>query len=141
VQPWSRASGCAATTPAYYRDSIPGWAALVALREHEEQQEVEHLKRVRRLVGAEALRGRLLSVGCGTGGFNAVATAAGAYMVGVDEEPRRLRSAGCAKAPDTLSAPPPKRCRFATVPSISSIASRSSSTSARSRRRSPRLRA
>jgi SAM-dependent methyltransferase len=73
---------------AYYRDTlgIPDWATLVELRQREEQQEAEHLERVRRLVGAEALRGRVLSVGCGTGGFSAVATAAGACMVGVDED-------------------------------------------------------
>jgi len=72
---------------AYYRDTLglPDWANLVTLREAEERQEVQHLERLRRVLGADALRGRVLNVGCGTGGFNVLATAAGARAVGVDE--------------------------------------------------------
>ena len=38
------------------------------------------------MLGAGALRGRVLNVGCGTGGFNAAAAAAGARVVGVDAD-------------------------------------------------------
>lgn len=73
---------------AYYRDllAIPGWQALVEMREHEEERlEANHVVRVRTLVGDEAFAGRVLNVGCGTGGFNVLAAAAGARAVGVDE--------------------------------------------------------
>src|SRR2546422_11147369 len=71
---------------AYYRDTlaIPGWQALVALREEEEARlETPHVERVRRGVGPDALRGRVLNVGCGTGGFNGPAARAGAPGVRV----------------------------------------------------------
>jgi SAM-dependent methyltransferase len=72
----------------YYRDvlGIPGWSVLVSLREEEEMQERGRLDRLRGLLGEAALRGRLLNVGCGTGGFNLVAEAAGARAVGVDAD-------------------------------------------------------
>jgi SAM-dependent methyltransferase len=72
----------------YYRDvlGIPDWSVLVSLREEEEMQERGRLDRLRRLLGEAALRGRLLNVGCGTGGFNLVAEAAGARTVGVDAD-------------------------------------------------------
>jgi SAM-dependent methyltransferase len=73
---------------AYYRDTlaIPDWATFVELRQEEEERlEARHVERVRRLVGPEAFRGRMLNVGCGTGGFNVLAAAAGARAVGVDE--------------------------------------------------------
>ena len=81
---------------AYYRDTlgIPDWSTLVELREHEERQEAAHFERVRRLVGAEALRGRVLNVGCGTGGFNVVAAAAGACAIGVDDDPEAIAICG-----------------------------------------------
>jgi 2-polyprenyl-3-methyl-5-hydroxy-6-metoxy-1,4-benzoquinol methylase len=73
---------------AYYRDTlgIPGWPTLVDLRETEERQERARLDRLRRLVGSQALAGRVLNVGCGTGGFNAVAAAEGTRIVGVDAD-------------------------------------------------------
>jgi SAM-dependent methyltransferase len=73
----------------YYRDTlaIPDWAELVRLREEEEERlEAGHLERLRRRVGREALRGRVLNVGCGTGGFNVLAAAQGARAVGVDDD-------------------------------------------------------
>ena len=72
---------------AYYRDTlgIPDWATLVGLREGEERLEAQHVERVRRLLGPSALAGRLLNVGCGTGGFNVHAAEVGARAVGVDE--------------------------------------------------------
>ena len=73
---------------AYYRDTlaIPDWAALVDMRLDEERRiETPHVERVRRLVGPDAFRGRMLNVGCGTGGFNVLATGAGARAIGVDE--------------------------------------------------------
>ena len=71
----------------YYRDvlGIPDWAVLVGLREDEERQERGRLDRLRRLLGGD-VRGRLLNVGCGTGGFNLVVEETGARPVGVDAD-------------------------------------------------------
>jgi ubiquinone/menaquinone biosynthesis C-methylase UbiE len=71
----------------YYRDvlGIPDWPVLVQLREDEERQERGRLARLGRVLGG-ALRGRLLNVGCGTGGFNVVAAEAGVQPVGVDAD-------------------------------------------------------
>ena len=71
----------------YYRDVLgtPDWAVLVGLREDEERQERGRLDRLRRLLGGD-VRGRLLNVGCGTGGFNLVVEEAGARPVGVDAD-------------------------------------------------------
>lgn len=86
---------------AYYRDAlgIPDWAALVATREHEEVQEVGRLARLGRLVGEERLRGRVLNVGCGTGGFDAVVAAAGARTVGVDTDAEAIAVSRLRRAP------------------------------------------
>lgn len=72
----------------YYRDvlGIPDWPALVGLREEEERQEQSRLDRLRALLGPAAVHGRILNVGCGTGGFNVVAADAGARAVGVDAD-------------------------------------------------------
>ncbi|HUM16454.1 MAG TPA: class I SAM-dependent methyltransferase [Candidatus Nitrosotalea sp.] len=73
----------------YYRDvlGIPDWSVLVQRREDEEQQERGRLERLRGVLGGDAaLRGRLLNVGCGTGGFNVVAEEAGAHPIGVDAD-------------------------------------------------------
>jgi SAM-dependent methyltransferase len=72
---------------AYYRDrlGIPDWARLVSLREEEERQERRRVERVRQVLGAVAV-GRVLNVGCGTGGFNVAAVEAGARAVGVDTD-------------------------------------------------------
>ena len=80
----------------YYRDvlGIPDWSALVALRQDEERQERQRLQRLRGVVGEAPLRGRVLNVGCGTGGFNVVALEAGARAVGVDAD--RAAMAICA---------------------------------------------
>ena len=71
----------------YYRDvlGIPDWAVLVGLREDEERQERGRLDRLRRLLGGD-VRGRILNVGCGTGGFNLAVEEAGARAVGVDAD-------------------------------------------------------
>ena len=71
---------------AYYRDTlgIPGWRDLVAVRLADEPYEQQRLAALERAVGS--IRGaRLLNVGCGTGGFNALAEQAGAEVWGVDE--------------------------------------------------------
>jgi SAM-dependent methyltransferase len=75
----------------YYRDvlGIPDWAVLVGLREEEERQERGRLDRLRRLLGGD-VRGRVLNVGCGTGGFNLVVEEAGARAVGVDADPEAI---------------------------------------------------
>lgn len=82
---------------AYYRDTlgIPDWATLVELREAEEERlETAHLERLRRRVGPESLRGRILNVGCGTGGFNVLAAGAGARAVGVDDDAEAIAICG-----------------------------------------------
>ncbi len=81
----------------YYRDvlGIPDWSALVGLREDEERQERGRLDRLRRLLGGDAaLRGRILNVGCGTGGFNLVAEQAGARVIGVDADAEAIAICG-----------------------------------------------
>ena len=82
---------------AYYRDTlgIPSWAALVALREEEEERlEAPLFERLRRRVGADALRGRVLNVGCGTGGFNVLAAGGGARAIGVDADEEAIAICG-----------------------------------------------
>jgi 2-polyprenyl-3-methyl-5-hydroxy-6-metoxy-1,4-benzoquinol methylase len=71
---------------AYYRDTlgIPDWSALVRRRSEEEIQERARLARLEALLGGGALQGRVLNVGCGTGGFNAAAAAVGVRVAGVD---------------------------------------------------------
>jgi ubiquinone/menaquinone biosynthesis C-methylase UbiE len=75
----------------YYRDvlGIPDWEVLVSLREDEERQEGGRLDRLRRVLGGD-MHGRILNVGCGTGGFNVVAEAAGLRTVGVDADPEAI---------------------------------------------------
>jgi SAM-dependent methyltransferase len=72
----------------YYRDvlGIPDWAALVRVREDEARQERGRLERLRVVVGEGALAGRVLNVGCGTGGFNVVAAERGGWVVGADAD-------------------------------------------------------
>jgi len=82
---------------AYYRDTlaIPDWSTLVDLRLDEERRiEVPHVERVRRLLGDHVFRGRMLNVGCGTGGFNVLASEAGARAVGVDESGEAIAICG-----------------------------------------------
>lgn len=70
----------------YYRDTlaISGWRELVELRLADEAYEGRRLARLERVLG-RAVRGRrLLNVGCGTGGFSALAHRAGADVWGVD---------------------------------------------------------
>lgn len=89
---------------AYYRDmlGIPDWATLVKLREEEEERlEAGHLERLRRRIDGELLRGRILNVGCGTGGFNVLAAAVGARALGVDDDAEAI--AICRLKTDTIS--------------------------------------
>ncbi|HEU5195174.1 MAG TPA: class I SAM-dependent methyltransferase [Methylomirabilota bacterium] len=72
----------------YYRDTlgIPAWRDLVNVRLDDNAYEGQRLAALERAVGP--IRGkRLLNVGCGTGGFNVLAEAAGAEVWGVDENP------------------------------------------------------
>ena len=114
---------------AYYRDTlgIPGWPTLVDLREREETQEHARLERLRRLVGPAALAGRVLNVGCGTGGFNAVAAAEGIRIVGVDADAEAIAICAAKRSPRRrapTSTRRPSACRSPTAASISSTASR-----------------
>lgn len=70
----------------YYRDTLGlrDWSMLVDRRDDEERQERARVDQLRRLLGEPALHGRILNVGCGTGGFNVAAGSAGARVVGVD---------------------------------------------------------
>ena len=72
----------------YYRDvlGIPDWQALVAHRDAEDRNERVRVERLRALAAAELAEGPVLNVGCGTGGFNVAAEAAGAQVTGVDED-------------------------------------------------------
>jgi SAM-dependent methyltransferase len=82
---------------AYYRDTlaIPDWATLVDLREDEEERlEAGHLERLRRRVGGDPLRGLVLNVGCGTGGFNILAAGGGARAIGVDDDAEAIAICG-----------------------------------------------
>jgi SAM-dependent methyltransferase len=45
-------------------------------------------------VGADLLRGRVLNVGCGTGGFNVLVAGEGARAVGVDEDAEAIAICG-----------------------------------------------
>lgn len=71
---------------AYYRDAlgIPGWRALVDVRLDDAAYEQRRLRRLETVLGWPVAGRRLLNVGCGTGGFNAVAEQAGAGAWGVD---------------------------------------------------------
>jgi SAM-dependent methyltransferase len=72
----------------YYRDvlGIPDWPVLVDLRGQEERAEGARLERLRRLIGEGPLRGSILNVGCGTGGFTIVAAETAALSVGIDTD-------------------------------------------------------
>jgi SAM-dependent methyltransferase len=89
----------------YYRDvlGIPDWQSLVAHRDGEDEHERARLARLRALVGEALACGPILNVGCGTGGFNVAARAAGARVVGVDADAEAiaicaLKGGDCARA-------------------------------------------
>ena len=72
----------------YYRDALglSDWRELVAVRLDDSAYEQRRLARLESALDG-TVRGRsLLNVGCGTGGFNAVADAAGATTWGVDAD-------------------------------------------------------
>src|SRR5262249_4849305 len=71
----------------YYRDTlgIPGWRGLVDVRLDDEAYERQRLTALEKAMGGSIGGARLLNVGCGTGGFNALAEEAGAEVWGVDE--------------------------------------------------------
>lgn len=85
---------------AYYRDvlGIPGWAALVGLRQTEEAADRVRLDRLRHRLGTGLAGAHVLNVGCGTGGFSAAAAAAGARVVGVDAEGEAVAICGLKRA-------------------------------------------
>ncbi len=76
----------------YYRDTlgIPGWRDLVGVRLADAAYESERLARLERAL-ERPIRGlRVLNLGCGTGGFNVAAEAAGALVSGVDVDPEAV---------------------------------------------------
>ena len=80
----------------YYRDTlgIPGWRDLVQVRLADAAYEAERLARLERALDRPVRGLRLLNLGCGTGGFNAAAEAAGALAWGVDVDPDAVAIAG-----------------------------------------------
>jgi len=70
----------------YYRDmlGIPGWREIVAVRTSDRAYEARRLAQLERAVGRPVRGGRLLNVGCGTGGFSARAEEAGAQVWSID---------------------------------------------------------
>lgn len=72
----------------YYRDTlgVPGWRDLLAVRLADERYEAQRLHRFELALGRPVADLRVLNVGCGTGGFNALAESAGAVMFGVDTD-------------------------------------------------------
>src|SRR5262249_33603411 len=76
----------------YYRDTlgIPGWRDLVEVRLDAAAYEKERLSRLERALGRPVSGLSLLNLGCGTGGFNRAAEAAGARAWGVDVDPEAV---------------------------------------------------
>lgn len=76
----------------YYRDTlgIPGWRDLVHVRLADAAYEARRLARLERALGRPVRGLRLLNLGCGTGGFNVAAEAAGALVWGVDVDPEAV---------------------------------------------------
>lgn len=76
----------------YYRDTLglPAWRDHVAVRLDDGAHEGRRLRRLEDMLGGSVRGARLLNIGCGTGGFNVVAEAAGARTWGVDEDPRAV---------------------------------------------------
>jgi SAM-dependent methyltransferase len=70
----------------YYADAlgIPEWRDLVALRLSDTAYEAGRLARLETALGRPVAGSRVLNVGCGTGGFDVLATRAGAEAWGVD---------------------------------------------------------
>ena len=70
----------------YYRDAlgIPEWHELVALRLADDNYERARLRRLEGALGRSVAGARVLDVGCGTGGFEAVARRSGVDAWGVD---------------------------------------------------------
>ena len=70
----------------YYRDTlgIPGWREIVAVRLADRAYESQRLAQLERAVGRPVRGCRLLNVGCGTGGFSALAEEAGAEVCSLD---------------------------------------------------------
>ncbi len=73
----------------YYRDAlgIPGWRDLVRVRLADVAFEALRLARLEGALDRPVHGLRLLNLGCGTGGFNVAAEAAGALAWGVDLDP------------------------------------------------------
>jgi SAM-dependent methyltransferase len=76
----------------YYRDTlgIPGWPELVQVRLADAAYEARRLARLERALGRPVRALRVLNLGCGTGGFNVAAEAAGAHCWGVDLDPEAV---------------------------------------------------
>lgn len=82
------AEALAAYYTRYYRDTlgIPGWRELVAARLDDGDAERARVARLARALGAPIGGRRVLSLGCGTGGFLRAAADAGAAVWGLDPD-------------------------------------------------------
>src|SRR2546430_12722708 len=80
----------------YYRDTlaIAGWRDLVEVRLADEAHEGRRLERLERVLGRPVRGRRLLNVGCGPGGFSAIAQRGGAEGGGGDASPQARALAG-----------------------------------------------
>ncbi len=80
----------------YYGEAlrIPGWRELVAVRLDDVGYERGRLSRLETALGRGVAGARVLNVGCGTGGFNALARRAGADAWGVDASAEAAAIAG-----------------------------------------------
>ena len=80
----------------YYSEAlrIPKWRELVAIRLADADYEQGRLTRLEAALGRRVAAARILNVGCGTGGFNALAGRAGADAWGVDASAEAAAIAG-----------------------------------------------
>jgi SAM-dependent methyltransferase len=80
----------------YYADAlgIPEWRELVAVRLDDGDYERGRLARLEAALGRSVAGARVLDVGCGTGGFSALARGAGADAWGVDGSSEAAAIAG-----------------------------------------------
>jgi SAM-dependent methyltransferase len=89
----------------YYRDTlaIPGWRNLVQVRLADAPYEARRRARLERALGRPLAGLDLLNVGCGTGGFNLSAEAAGARAWGVDLDPEAVAIARARAGRDRIA--------------------------------------
>ena len=98
----------------YYRDvlAIPGWREHVAMRLDDRAYEGRRLQRLESALGRPVAELRVLNVGCGTGGFNALAERAGAVALGVDTDREAVEIARLRVRPGRIVCAPAETLPF-----------------------------